>query len=169
MSNKAERYAEPSRIKRLPDVGMVKVYPKCVLKLANVVWVGTMSQYTPPCSWTFSTIGFSIPVASESQSTSPTSLRAFVGNIFTPLVSLLFMECKLHDDMWTWACHTSLHQQYTACHHTCPNITPSIISHVPEWTMHPARLAVAWTWTCSSTRNACEKRGDNDQRGQCKP
>ena len=26
--NKADRYTEPSRIKRLPDVGMVEVYPK---------------------------------------------------------------------------------------------------------------------------------------------
>ena len=25
-------------------------------------------------------------------------------------------------------------------------------SHVPEWAMYPARLAMTWTWTCSSTR-----------------
>jgi len=53
--NKADRYTEPSCIKMLPDVGMVKVYPKCVLKAANVDTVVTLSQNRPPCSWTFST------------------------------------------------------------------------------------------------------------------
>ena len=38
----------------LPDVGMVKVYPKCVVKAANVDWVVTLTRNTP-CSWTFST------------------------------------------------------------------------------------------------------------------
>ena len=51
--NKADRYNEPSCIKMLPDVGMVKMYPKCVLKAANVDWVVTQSLNTPPCSWTF--------------------------------------------------------------------------------------------------------------------
>ena len=34
------------RIKVLPDVGMVKVYPKCVLKAANVDRVVTLSRNT---------------------------------------------------------------------------------------------------------------------------
>ena len=34
--------------------------------------------------------------SSETRGTIPTSLLVFVGNIFTPLVSLLFLECKLH-------------------------------------------------------------------------
>ena len=34
--NKAEWYTEPICLKRLPDVEMVKVYPKCVLTAANV-------------------------------------------------------------------------------------------------------------------------------------
>ena len=55
--NKADWYTEPSRIKMLPDVGMVKVYPKCVLKAANVDWVVTLTRNTP-CSWTFSTSWF---------------------------------------------------------------------------------------------------------------
>ena len=42
----------------LPDVGMVKVYPKCVLKAANVDWVVTLTRNTLPCSWTFSTSQF---------------------------------------------------------------------------------------------------------------
>ena len=48
--NKADRYTEPSRTKMLPDVGMVKVYSECVLKAANIDWVVTLSQNTPPCS-----------------------------------------------------------------------------------------------------------------------
>ena len=39
------------------DIGMVKVYPKCVLKAENVDWVATLTQNTP-CSWTFSTSCF---------------------------------------------------------------------------------------------------------------
>ena len=42
--NKAGRYTEPSHIKMLPDVGMVKVYPKCVLKAANVDRVVTVTK-----------------------------------------------------------------------------------------------------------------------------
>ena len=34
--------------------------------------------------------------SSETRGTIPTSLLVFVGNVFTPLVSLLFLECKLH-------------------------------------------------------------------------
>ena len=56
--NKADWYTEPSRIKMLPDVGMVKVYPKYVLKAANVHWVVTLTRNTSPCSWTFSTSWF---------------------------------------------------------------------------------------------------------------
>ena len=44
-------------IKMLPDVGMVKGYPKCFLKAANVHWVVTLTRNTP-CSWTFSTSWF---------------------------------------------------------------------------------------------------------------
>ena len=85
--NKAGWYTEPSYIKILPDVGMVKVYPKCVLKAANVDRVVTLSQNRPPCSWTFSPVGFSmqLPVASETSSTIPTSLLVFEGNIFIPV------------------------------------------------------------------------------------
>ena len=53
--NEADRYIEPSHIKMLSDVGMVKVYPKCALTEANVERVVTLSQNTPPCSWTFLT------------------------------------------------------------------------------------------------------------------
>ena len=55
---KADWYTEFSRIKMLSDVGMVKVYPKCVLKAANVDRVVTLSRNRPPCSWTFSTTCF---------------------------------------------------------------------------------------------------------------
>ena len=44
--NKADQYTESSCIKMLPDVGMVKVYPKCVLKAANVDRVVTLSRNT---------------------------------------------------------------------------------------------------------------------------
>ena len=47
-------------IKMLPDVGMEKVYPKCVLKAANVDWVVTQTRNTPPCSWPISTSWFSM-------------------------------------------------------------------------------------------------------------
>ena len=43
---KADWCIKPSCIKMLPDVGMVKVYPNCVLKAANVDWVVTLSWYT---------------------------------------------------------------------------------------------------------------------------
>ena len=71
------------RIKMLPDVGMVKVYPKCALKAVHVDWVVTLSRNT--CwSCTFSTSWFSmlLPVASETPSTIPTSLLVFVGNMY---------------------------------------------------------------------------------------
>ena len=85
----------------LPDVGMVRVYPKCVLKAANVDRVVTLSRNTPLCSWTFSTSWFFHAVTSDIRDTGnhPYISTCFVGNIFTPLVSLLFMEFKLHDDM----------------------------------------------------------------------
>ena len=35
---KTDRYTEPSCIKMLPDVGMVKMYPKCVLSIAKPTW-----------------------------------------------------------------------------------------------------------------------------------
>ena len=47
-----------SRIKMLPDVGMVKVYPECVLKTVNVDQVIALSRNIPPCSWTFFTSCF---------------------------------------------------------------------------------------------------------------
>ena len=57
--------------------------------------------------------------------TIPTSLLVFVGNIFTPLVSVLFMECKLHD-MQTQAPRT----KYNIATNTCPNMAVSRASLV---------------------------------------
>ena len=60
----------------------------CVLKAANVDWVVALSWNTPPCSWTFPPVAFSmqLPVASETQCTFPTSPLVFVGTVFTPLI-----------------------------------------------------------------------------------
>ena len=44
-------------------------------------------------------------VASETQCTIPTPHLVFVGNVFTPLVSLLVMECKL--------CHVNISHVHT--------------------------------------------------------
>ena len=67
--NKEDQYTEPNRIEMLQDVGMMKVYPKCVVKAVNVDRVVTLSWNTPPCSWTFPPVGFSmqLPVASENR------------------------------------------------------------------------------------------------------
>ena len=76
--NKADRYTQPGHIKMLPDVGIVKVYPKCVLKAANVDRVVTLSRNRPPCSWTFPPVGVSmqLPLASTPYAI-PTSLLVF--------------------------------------------------------------------------------------------
>ena len=54
-ATKGDWCINPSHIKMLPDVGLVKASKVCVLKPANVDWVDALSRYTPPCSWTFST------------------------------------------------------------------------------------------------------------------
>ena len=53
---------------------------------------------TPPCSWSFYQLFFPCrhTCSSETHGTISTSLVVFVENVFTPLVSLLFLECKLH-------------------------------------------------------------------------
>ena len=50
---KADWYTEPSRIQRLPGIGMVKVYPKCVLTAANIDQVVTLMQMSTGgnCMW----------------------------------------------------------------------------------------------------------------------
>ena len=80
-------------------IGMVTMYPKYVLKPANVDLGCYNVIDTPPCSWTFAPVGFSmqLPMVSETQCTIPKFLLVSVGNVFTPLVSVLFIECKLHD------------------------------------------------------------------------
>ena len=100
--NKANQYTESSRIKMLPDVGMVKVYPECVLKAANVDWVACGIHLLGP--GLFPPVGFSmqLPVVSETLSTMPTSPFVFVGNDFIPL---LFMECNL--------CHVNISHVHT--------------------------------------------------------
>ena len=107
-------------IKMLPDVGMV-TYPECLwnMMLQNVHLGCWAWNSTPPCSSTLQNVhlgwwawmvpllvpGVFPPVgffpcrhtcSSETRGTIPTSLLVFVGNVFTPLVSLLFLECKLH-------------------------------------------------------------------------
>ena len=99
----------------LPDVGMV-TYPECLWNMMpqNVhlgwwAWNGT-----PPCSWmpqnvhlgwwpllvpgVFPPVGFSMQAHMFFRDTwhHPYISSCFVGNVFTPLVSLLFLECKLH-------------------------------------------------------------------------
>ena len=64
-----------------------------------LTWVATMSLIhllVPGC---FVPVDYSmqLPIVSEMQCTIPTFLLVFVGNIFILLVSVLFMECKLHD------------------------------------------------------------------------
>ena len=72
----------------LPDVGMVKVYLECVLKAANVDGLLHCHGIHLLVPGLFPPNGFSmqLPVASETQSTIPTSLLVFVGNIFTSLL-----------------------------------------------------------------------------------
>ena len=78
------------RIKMLPDVGMVKVYPEYVLK-GSECWLGCYAVtehlfvpglFPPVCFFML------LPVASETPSTIPTSRLVFVWNIFTPLYVL---------------------------------------------------------------------------------
>ena len=52
---KANQFAEPSCIKMLLDAGMMKTYPKCVLKLANVDLGCYNVMECTPCSWIFFT------------------------------------------------------------------------------------------------------------------
>ena len=102
-SNKAERYTEPSRIKRLPDVGMVKVYPKCVLTAANVdrgcytdvnvnlwgLYVGCSVKEAPSLFVKFfSPAGFSCKATRMFEDTlhHPYILLVFAENIFSTLI-----------------------------------------------------------------------------------
>ena len=96
-------------IKMLPDVGMVKVYPKCVLKAVNVDWVVTQTRNTPPCSWPFSTSWFFHAATSGIRDTvhHPYIFTCFCGKHFcAPLYLLLsllnfvvninIMNCVIH-------------------------------------------------------------------------
>ena len=53
---------------------------------------------TPPCSWSFSTTWFSMQAHVFFRDTwhYPYITSCFLENVFTPLVSLFFLECKLH-------------------------------------------------------------------------
>ena len=79
---------ECSSFKMLPDGW--KISKVCVLKPVNIC---TASQNTPHCSWTFSTIFLFYAAACglETQCTIRISALVFVQNVWTPLVSMLFL------------------------------------------------------------------------------
>ena len=80
------RYPHVARCRQM-YIGMVKVYTNCVLKAVNVDWVVTLSQNTPPCSWTFSTSWvFHTATSGIRDTVHHTYISTFAGNIFTPLV-----------------------------------------------------------------------------------
>ena len=121
------------RIKMLPDVGMVKVYPKCVLKAANVDRVVTLTRNTPPCSWPFSTSWFFHPATSGIRDTvhHPYISTCFVGNIFTPLLFSGFKEMYRNSQ----CLKTGLHTLYPAyerrpCGNVC--VLPNYSTQYPH-------------------------------------
>ena len=72
-----------------PGCVSMKWYPSLFLDAA---------ECSPRCSWSFFTSWFfhAGTCSSETHGTIPTSLLVFVESVFTLLVSLLFLECKLH-------------------------------------------------------------------------
>ena len=72
----------------LPDVGMVKVYPKYVSLKANVLQCHGIHLLVPGL---FPPVGFSMQ-QHQTLSTSPTSLLVSVGNILLPL--FLYFLCS---------------------------------------------------------------------------
>ena len=73
-------------------VGMVKVYPKCVLKAANVGWVVTLLRNRRPCSWTFSTSCFFHAATTGIRDTIPTSLLVLKETFLYPCF-ISFLAC----------------------------------------------------------------------------
>ena len=83
----------------LPDIGMVQMYSKS----ANVndlgfAWTDWSPSLHGPALLLVPTIfpPGGLPCLSETHCTISTSALVFGGNILHTLVSLLFMECKLH-------------------------------------------------------------------------
>ena len=81
-------------IKMLPDLGMVKMYPKCPEAGMNVdVGCYNVMKYIPSLFLKFSTGQFSMQLQlhmfSETQCAIPTSLYFFCENVITPLVPIL--------------------------------------------------------------------------------
>ena len=85
---------------------MVTTYPKYVLKPANVDLGCYNVIDTPPCSWTFAPVGFSMqqPMVSETQCTIPKFLLVSVEKFSLPLF-LCFL--------WSASCMTCKHKPRT--------------------------------------------------------
>ena len=107
----------------------------CGLKLASIDRIVTMSQNTPPCSWTFPTSWVLHAATSGFRDTVHhpyiSSSFFFVGNVFTALVSLLQASTKPCTYMLEYI-------EYTA-RNTFPKMTVSMTSHVLECKRHPTR------------------------------
>ena len=105
---------------------------------AGKCWLGCyhVTEYTPPCSLTFSASWFSmqLPLTTETQAAIPTSHLVFMENIFSTLVSLLFMECKLH------VMRTPAKYIQACTKHIDAQICPSI----PEWAY--CSCALSWVY-----------------------
>ena len=86
--------AIPILICMLPDVGMVKYISNVTLSGRMLTWVARMSWYTPPCFYTFSPVVSSMQLLDRGHH--PYISTGFGESIFTPIVSVLFMECQLH-------------------------------------------------------------------------
>ena len=107
--NKTDRYTEPSYIKMLPDVGIVKEYPMCVLK-GSKCWPGcyTVTEHLlfPGLFWPVCFFML-LPVASETPSTIPTSLLV----LWDTLLLLLFLYF-----LWSASCMTTCEHVFQHVH-----------------------------------------------------
>ena len=110
----------------LSDVGMVKTYIQSIylLKLVNVARVVTKSQSAPPCSWTFSASWFfHVATCGFRDTMHHPYIFNFMGNIFTPLVSVRFMGYMLHIVQARATCKFALSISYSYEHMSKSNYT----------------------------------------------
>ena len=94
----------------------------------------------------FPPVGLSmhLPMASETQSTIPTSLLVFCGEHYhSPCFFTFYGVQAAWRHVSTGHVHASLHWKYKSTN-TWPNWTVSVTPHVLEWAMHHTRLAMAY-------------------------
>ena len=110
-----------------PQLVSMEWYPSLFLKFFN--------QLVLPCIHTCS---------SEIHGTIPTSLLFFAENVFTPLVSLLFLECKLHCGTCSLALKARAEAVLTTILHMSFDVVYYLFLCVLLLSCQPGLLSMKW-------------------------